>query len=170
MTTCTVAHKSVLFFCRTPLKMWWLLFGWSSSRCCLASLERQSDWMHWTAKLLVSRTHEIKLKQKKTHKNCLILDQAVRHCCLFFVFSCCWVSCLINCTSCFWVSCRIHCTSTFSNHCWLLSGLGMGALGIGLTVRIVVAYLAVMRTNLNWKERLFIPLAWLPKATVQVKI
>lgn len=49
-------------------------------------------------------------------------------------------------------------------------GLGIAVLGIGLVIRIVVAYLAVFGTNLNLKERLFVPLAWLPKATVQAAI
>lgn len=43
-------------------------------------------------------------------------------------------------------------------------------LTIGLVVRMVVSFLAVFGTNLNLKERLFIPIAWLPKATVQAAI
>lgn len=35
---------------------------------------------------------------------------------------------------------------------------------------MVVSFLAVFGTNLNLKERLFIPIAWLPKATVQVSM
>ncbi|GFN98310.1 mitochondrial sodium/hydrogen exchanger 9b2-like [Plakobranchus ocellatus] len=49
-------------------------------------------------------------------------------------------------------------------------GLGVAVLGIGLTFRAAVSYLAVMGTDLNFKERLFIPIAWLPKATVQAAI
>nr|KAG5713906.1 hypothetical protein BaRGS_024533 [Batillaria attramentaria] len=49
-------------------------------------------------------------------------------------------------------------------------GLGIAVLGIGLGVRMVVAFLAVLGTNLNMKERLFVPVAWLPKATVQAAI
>ncbi|KAL8591353.1 hypothetical protein ACOMHN_052619 [Nucella lapillus] len=49
-------------------------------------------------------------------------------------------------------------------------GLGMAVLGIGLGVRCCVAFLAVFGTNLNTKEKLFIPFAWLPKATVQAAI
>lgn len=41
---------------------------------------------------------------------------------------------------------------------------------LGLTVRMVVAYLTVVGTDLNVKERIFIPLAWFPKATVQAAI
>lgn len=49
-------------------------------------------------------------------------------------------------------------------------GLGVVVLVIGLAFRSIVAYLAVMRTDLNLKERLFVPIAWLPKATVQAAI
>ncbi|XP_070185808.1 sodium/hydrogen exchanger 9B2-like isoform X2 [Littorina saxatilis] len=49
-------------------------------------------------------------------------------------------------------------------------GEGIAVLCIGLTVRCLVAFLAVFGTNFNMKERLFIPLAWLPKATVQAAI
>ncbi|XP_067670981.1 sodium/hydrogen exchanger 9B2-like isoform X2 [Haliotis asinina] len=49
-------------------------------------------------------------------------------------------------------------------------GLGLATLGIGLAVRMVVSFLAVFFTNLNKKERMFIPFAWLPKATVQAAI
>ena len=46
----------------------------------------------------------------------------------------------------------------------------MAVLAIGLAFRALVSYLAVLGTDLNFKERLFIPIAWLPKATVQVSI
>ena len=39
----------------------------------------------------------------------------------------------------------------------------------GLTIRCIVACLAVSKTNLNWKEKLFVSISWLPKATVQVR-
>lgn len=51
-----------------------------------------------------------------------------------------------------------------------VAGLGIAVLGIGLTIRMVVSYLAVLGTNLNRKERLFVTVAWLPKATVQAAI
>ena len=38
---------------------------------------------------------------------------------------------------------------------------------IGLTIRVIVSFLAVLGGNLTTKERLFVALAWLPKATVQ---
>ena len=44
----------------------------------------------------------------------------------------------------------------------------MATLGIGLAVRLVVSFFAVFGTDLNIRERLFIPIAWFPKATVQV--
>eukprot|EP00088_Acartia_fossae_P039215 TRINITY_DN4080_c0_g1_i4.p1 TRINITY_DN4080_c0_g1~~TRINITY_DN4080_c0_g1_i4.p1 ORF type:complete len:584 (-),score=105.68 TRINITY_DN4080_c0_g1_i4:743-2494(-) len=49
-------------------------------------------------------------------------------------------------------------------------GRGIGVLVCGLSVRIVVSYLAVMGGNLTHKERFFISLAWLPKATVQAAV
>ena len=41
---------------------------------------------------------------------------------------------------------------------------------IGLVFRILASYLAVGRGNLTPKERLFVSLAWLPKATVQAAV
>ncbi|ELU16618.1 hypothetical protein CAPTEDRAFT_34319, partial [Capitella teleta] len=49
-------------------------------------------------------------------------------------------------------------------------GLGLAVLGLGLSLRLVVSFLAVFGLNFNWKEKFFIPLAWLPKATVQAAI
>ncbi|RUS84137.1 hypothetical protein EGW08_008111 [Elysia chlorotica] len=49
-------------------------------------------------------------------------------------------------------------------------GLGVAVLAIGLTFRALVSFLAVMRTDLNLRERIFVPIAWLPKATVQAAI
>lgn len=49
-------------------------------------------------------------------------------------------------------------------------GLGVAVLCIGLAFRMVASFLAVFRLGLNYKEMLFIPLAWLPKATVQAAI
>ena len=50
----------------------------------------------------------------------------------------------------------------------ILSGLGLTSLVIGLIIRMIVSFVAVWGTEFNWKERFFIPVAWLPKATVQV--
>ncbi|CAL1526359.1 unnamed protein product [Lymnaea stagnalis] len=48
--------------------------------------------------------------------------------------------------------------------------LGIAVLTIGLIARVLVSFLAVFFTNLNFKERFFIAMAWLPKATVQAAI
>ena len=49
-------------------------------------------------------------------------------------------------------------------------GWGVVVLCCGLMVRMVVSYVAVMMGDLNMKERMFVALAWLPKATVQAAI
>ncbi|XP_064601506.1 sodium/hydrogen exchanger 9B2-like [Liolophura sinensis] len=49
-------------------------------------------------------------------------------------------------------------------------GLGVAVLTIGLFVRVIVSFLAVFKAGLTVREMLFIPLAWLPKATVQAAI
>ncbi|XP_035283537.1 sodium/hydrogen exchanger 9B2 [Anguilla anguilla] len=48
--------------------------------------------------------------------------------------------------------------------------LGLAALGIGLVVRILFTYCMVLFAGFNLKEKIFIALAWLPKATVQAAI
>ena len=52
---------------------------------------------------------------------------------------------------------------SFSVYCILV-------LFIGLVARSLAAYLAVSWTDLNFKEKIFIVGAWLPKATVQVSL
>ena len=49
-------------------------------------------------------------------------------------------------------------------------GLGIAVLVIGLTIRIIASYFSVLGGDLNLKERLFVTLAWLPKATVQAAL
>lgn len=49
-------------------------------------------------------------------------------------------------------------------------GLGLATLAIGLVMRLIVSFLAVFKSGLNFKEMFFIPLAWFPKATVQAAI
>lgn len=49
-------------------------------------------------------------------------------------------------------------------------GLGVLVLVIGLVLRIVASYLAVLGGNLTLRERIFVSLAWLPKATVQAAL
>lgn len=47
---------------------------------------------------------------------------------------------------------------------------GMLVLVIGLSIRVVVSFFSVVGGNLTTRERLFVALAWLPKATVQAAI
>jgi hypothetical protein len=47
-------------------------------------------------------------------------------------------------------------------------GRGIATLAIGLMLRTLVTYLVTFGNDLRLKERLFICIAWLPKATVQV--
>ena len=49
-------------------------------------------------------------------------------------------------------------------------GLGIAVLIIGLSIRVVVSFLAVLGGDLTLKERIFVALAWLPKATVQAAL
>ncbi|XP_077962047.1 sodium/hydrogen exchanger 9B2 isoform X1 [Gasterosteus aculeatus] len=49
-------------------------------------------------------------------------------------------------------------------------GLGLACISIGLVVRLLVTFLLVHYGGFNLKEKLFISVAWLPKATVQAAI
>ncbi|XP_070000471.1 sodium/hydrogen exchanger 9B2-like isoform X3 [Penaeus vannamei] len=49
-------------------------------------------------------------------------------------------------------------------------GWGLVTLAIGLVFRMATSFLVVMGGNLNIKERIFVALAWVPKATVQAAI
>ncbi|OXB56677.1 hypothetical protein ASZ78_013123 [Callipepla squamata] len=49
-------------------------------------------------------------------------------------------------------------------------GLCVATLGIALVVRIVVTFLMVCFAGFNFKEKVFVSLAWIPKATVQAAI
>ena len=62
---------------------------------------------------------------------------------------------LIGC--CRWYTC-----------CFISLGMGIASLVVSLVVRFLATYLAALGNELNLKERLFIAMAWLPKATVQV--
>ena len=44
----------------------------------------------------------------------------------------------------------------------------MATLAIGLVLRVLVTYSVVFGNKLKVKEKVFIALSWLPKATVQV--
>uniref|UniRef100_A0A3P9I582 Cation/H+ exchanger transmembrane domain-containing protein n=1 Tax=Oryzias latipes TaxID=8090 RepID=A0A3P9I582_ORYLA len=48
-------------------------------------------------------------------------------------------------------------------------GLGLACISLGLLVRLFVTFLLVHHAGFNLKEKLFITVAWLPKATVQVR-
>lgn len=49
-------------------------------------------------------------------------------------------------------------------------GYGLAVLAIGITIRIIFSYVAVLGGDLTMKERIFVALAWLPKATVQAAL
>ncbi|XP_060951675.1 sodium/hydrogen exchanger 9B2 [Limanda limanda] len=49
-------------------------------------------------------------------------------------------------------------------------GLGLACISIGLVLRLLVTFLLVHFGGFNLKEKLFISVAWLPKATVQAAI
>lgn len=47
-------------------------------------------------------------------------------------------------------------------------GLGIATLLIALLVRILFTFVCVLCAGFNMREKVFISLAWMPKATVQV--
>ena len=47
-------------------------------------------------------------------------------------------------------------------------GRGTAVIAVGLIPRLAAVYLVVSRNNFTRKEKLFIVLSWIPKATVQV--
>lgn len=49
-------------------------------------------------------------------------------------------------------------------------GLGIACLAVSLTARILISVVAASGGKLNLKEKLFVSLAWFPKATVQAAI
>ncbi|XP_018012556.2 sodium/hydrogen exchanger 9B2 [Hyalella azteca] len=49
-------------------------------------------------------------------------------------------------------------------------GLGVALLCISLTCRVVTTFFVVLGSGLNIRERFFVALAWLPKATIQAAI
>ncbi|KAI1238508.1 hypothetical protein IHE44_0013242 [Lamprotornis superbus] len=51
-----------------------------------------------------------------------------------------------------------------------VAGLCVAILGIALVVRIVATFLMVSFAGFNFKEKVFVSLAWIPKATVQAAI
>ncbi|XP_053112191.1 sodium/hydrogen exchanger 9B2-like [Hemicordylus capensis] len=49
-------------------------------------------------------------------------------------------------------------------------GLCLGTVGLSLIIRITVTFLLVTHTGFNFKEKVFVALAWIPKATVQAAV
>ena len=52
--------------------------------------------------------------------------------------------------------------------CNFYTGRGISLIVVGLLLRILASYFLVLGNGFNIKEKLFIAIAWLPKATVQV--
>lgn len=50
----------------------------------------------------------------------------------------------------------------------LCTGLGIASLLIALLVRVLFTFVCVLCAGFNMREKVFIALAWMPKATVQV--
>ena len=48
------------------------------------------------------------------------------------------------------------------------TGRGISLIVVGLVLRILASYFLVLGNGFNIKEKLFVAIAWLPKATVQV--
>lgn len=60
----------------------------------------------------------------------------------------------------------------YSYMCFVLSlvtGQGIALILIGLVVRLSVSFTVVLGNHFRWAEMVFIAIAWLPKATVQVR-
>ena len=51
-----------------------------------------------------------------------------------------------------------------------MSGQGILLICIGLVARLIVSVIAVTGNGFTIKEKIFIAIAWLPKATVQVMV
>lgn len=47
---------------------------------------------------------------------------------------------------------------------------GVIVISIGLISRVLAAFCATFGARFKWKERVFIAFAWIPKATVQVRL
>lgn len=54
------------------------------------------------------------------------------------------------------------------HHVSSIPGLGLACIAIGLLIRVLVTFGLVHFGGFSLKEKLFIAVAWLPKATVQV--
>jgi NhaP-type Na+/H+ or K+/H+ antiporter len=49
-------------------------------------------------------------------------------------------------------------------------GIGMACLITGIVIRVVSTFLVAVRSNLNFKEKIFVALSWMAKATVQAAL
>ena len=49
------------------------------------------------------------------------------------------------------------------------AGQGVGLILVGLVVRLSVSFVVVLGNHFRWAEVVFVAVAWLPKATVQVR-
>jgi len=52
----------------------------------------------------------------------------------------------------------------------VLTGQGIGLILVGLVVRLTVSFIVVLGNRFRWSELAFVAIAWLPKATVQVRV
>ena len=52
--------------------------------------------------------------------------------------------------------------------CHVFSGKAFGLLTVAMVIRVIVTFLVVSGNNLSIKDKLFVAIAWSPKATVQV--
>jgi len=48
-------------------------------------------------------------------------------------------------------------------------GQGVGLILVGLVVRLSISFVVVLGNHFRWAEMVFVAIAWLPKATVQVR-
>ena len=66
---------------------------------------------------------------------------------------------------------RIYKSTQYDKSCrFTFTGTGILILCIGLVVRLVVTYVCVWTNQFTHSERIFMSMAWLPKATVQAAI
>lgn len=53
---------------------------------------------------------------------------------------------------------------------FFLTGIGLGILCASLVLRLITTYIVLAGNDLTMKEKVFIAISWLPKATVQVSL
>lgn len=52
----------------------------------------------------------------------------------------------------------------------VFSGKAFGLLTVAMVIRVIVTFLVVSRNSFSVREKIFIAIAWSPKATVQVRV